>query len=107
MVHAVSTLVLVFVAMALKDVASNASVFLVSRQHGLWAGVADGLSDIAAVFSIGVTGALTVTGGLTLATWGALLGLVAGSLVGGVVGTRLGKRAADHLDTRTAEGDTE
>lgn len=106
MAHVLLTFVLVFVAMALKDVASNASVFLVSRQHGLWAGVADGLSDVAAVFSIGVTGALTVTGGLTLATWAALVGLLAGSLVGGVVGTRIGKRAADHLDSRAMKGDT-
>lgn len=91
------TLVLIFLAMTVKDVASNASVYLVSKGHGLLAGIADGLSDIASVLSIGVTAVLTVADGVHWTTVLACAALFAGSIVGGVVGTRLGSATVDKL----------
>lgn len=95
------TILLVFLAMCIKDVASNASVYLVSRGHGLWAGITDGLSDIAAVLSIGVTAVITVDHGLSWFTIAVFAALVAGSVLGGVLGTRLGK----HIDTQLGGSD--
>ena len=83
-----------------KDVASNASVYLVAKNHGLWGGVADGLADVLSVLSIGVTAVVTVQHGFSPVTVFSMAALFGGSILGGVLGTRLGKRASDHLDSQ-------
>lgn len=89
--------------MAIKDLFGSVAVFLVSRNHGLTAGLADGLGDVASVLSIGVTAILTVQHGLALITVAACGALLIGSVVGGTVGTTLGKALSDHLDQTPKE----
>lgn len=89
--------------MAVKDVAYNVATFLVSRNHGFTAGLADGLGDVANVGSVGVTAVLTVHNGMSLATVEACGALLVGSVVGGAAGTRLGKALSDRLDQTPKE----
>lgn len=102
--HTAGTLLLVLFAMAAKDVASNTSIYLVSKGHGLWAGLADGMSDVATVLSIGVTAVLTTQHGFSLVTTLAFMALITGSVVGGVLGTRLGRAASDRLEQEVGNG---
>jgi hypothetical protein len=93
-----ATIFLVFISMMLKDIMGNSSIYLVSKGHGLWAGVADGLSDIASVLSIGITAVVTSQHGWSLETVLAMAALFLGSILGGIVGTRLGKSASDRIE---------
>lgn len=97
------TVLAIFAAMAVKDVASNLSVYLVSKGHGLLGGIADGLSDVASVLSIGSTAVVTAANGVQAITILSFLALFAGSIVGGVVGTRLGSVAANRLKKTRGE----
>lgn len=84
--------------MALKDVFYNIATFLVSRKHGFFAGIADGVGDIFNVLSIGVTAILTVQHGFSSYTIAAFGALLAGSTVGGAIGTKLGEKLSNRLD---------
>lgn len=94
----ISTIFLVFLSMMAKDIASNISIYLVSKEHGVWGGVADGLSDIASVLSIGITAVVTSQHGFSLETVLAMVALFMGSVLGGAVGTKLGIESAERLE---------
>lgn len=89
--------------MAVKDIAYNIATYLISRNHGWIAGIADGFGDIANVLSVGIAGVLTVQHGLSPATFEAFGALLLGSVTGGAAGTALGKKLSDRLDKTPKE----